>query len=128
MRAMTFSVAAILLVAAGLAIFWPGRIGPGLGRRPGSGRLAKPAPRGQIPSAPAAHRARRIPLRPALRRTRGSARRGGGSLCGWSFGDQPADKTLTDKLNEKQEFEFVETPLKDVVADSCRMKPAFNSS
>ena len=30
MRAMTFSVAAMLLIAAGLAIFWPGRnAGPG---------------------------------------------------------------------------------------------------
>jgi hypothetical protein len=33
MRAMTFSVAAVLLMAAGLAIFWPGRnAGPGAAR------------------------------------------------------------------------------------------------
>jgi len=82
MRVMTFSVAAMLLVAAGLAIFWPGRsAGPGLAIVAAQDREEATAkeqpPQAVLAKAPA--------------------------------------PTLADKLTERHNYEFVETPLKDVV-------------
>lgn len=91
MRLTTFSAAAIVLVAAGLAIFWPGRnAGPGVAAVVAQEEEAKAAdPADTKPALDA----------PPL--------------------EKPADKSseseLTAKLNKRIDAEFIETPLKDAL-------------
>jgi hypothetical protein len=87
MRVTTFSVAATLLLAAGIVTFWPGRnAGPGvaqLGAQDAEKEVARD-PFGAPPPKPQA-------------KARGT-------------------RTLEDVLQQRVEFEFVETPLVDVIA------------
>jgi hypothetical protein len=85
MRMTTFSAATIILVAAGLAIFWPGRnAGPGVAQ---VGAQDQPKPTGEegVPADKAGTK------------------------------EASTGQTLADRLNKRQDFTFVETPLKDVI-------------
>ena len=104
MRVTTFSVAAILLVAAALAIVWPARnAGPGVAavlaqEPPAKPRAAAGAPAGApkgsgTAAAPAAAEADPFGAGPPTK--------------------ERVSKTLADKLNQKRDYEFIETPLKD---------------
>jgi negative regulator of sigma E activity len=99
MRLTTFSVAAMILLAAGLAIFWPGRnAAPGLAvviaQAPNADPFATP-PAGQEAAPKVAQEA--APEQPK--------------------GPQPsADLVIEERLNKTTDLEFVEMPLKDVVA------------
>jgi len=85
-RLTTFSVAATLLLAAGIAIFWPGRnAAPGVARAVAQ----NPKPGGTDPSGP--------PAKP-------------------SNDKRTAEARIEEELNKQTTLEVVETPLKDVVA------------
>jgi hypothetical protein len=89
MSITTASVAAVLLLAAGIITFWPGgNAGPGVAQT-----IAQQAD----PFAP----------------PRGAS--GGGGQPAQPVETKPAETTLTDKLNQRFDAEFIETPLKDVV-------------
>jgi hypothetical protein len=97
MRLTTFSVAATLLFAAGLAIFWPGRnAAPGVANAIGQVKdqrdpfAAPPAEKAASTEKDAAKNAK-----PASRRT--------------------AAAVIDDKLNQMTTLDVVEMPLKDVV-------------
>src|SRR5262245_41700446 len=87
MRMMSISVMAILLAAAGLAILWPA---PSAG--PGSAAAVA-----QDREQPAAEQSKPAEDKPAEAKPEEGA------------------KSLADKLTQRGDFEFIETPLKDVV-------------
>jgi len=110
MRVTTFSVAAILLVAAALAIVWPARnAGPGVAAVLAQEPPAKPRA-AAVPDpfgAPAGDPFGAPPGAPAAAP--------GAAVDPFAAGppaNRPA-KTLTDKLNQKRDYQFIETPLKD---------------
>jgi hypothetical protein len=82
MRVISFSMAAVLLLAAGLAIFWPGR-----NAGPGVATVAAQAPK---------------PPEEAKSSERASA--------------PESSVRIGDVLNQKMDFHYTETPLKDVVS------------
>src|SRR5262245_28953890 len=95
MRVTTFSMAAMVLVAAGLAIFWPGRnAAPGV-----AAVVAQPpkAAEARDPfGAPEAAGQREAPRQPAVERP-------------------SAARRIEAELNKTTEIDMVEMPLKDVV-------------
>jgi HAAS domain-containing protein len=89
MRLTTFSVAAILLLAAGLATFWPGR-----NAAPGAAALIAQAPKAADPFGPPESAAPEKPRR---------------------ISRPTAAAVIEEKLNKPTTLEVVEMPLKDVV-------------
>src|SRR5262245_52984792 len=93
MRVMTFSIAATLLIAAGLAIFWPGRnAAPGAAALIAQGpKVVTQAERVGQPEAAAPEKPRSV-VRPSA-----------------------AAAAIEEKLNKPTNLPAVEMPLKDVV-------------
>ena len=89
MRLTTASVAAVALIAAGIVTFWPGG-------NAGPGRATTVA---QDPNQPGT----------------GPQQAGGRPGTGVPTAGTPAESTLADKLNQRLDAEFVETPLKDAI-------------
>jgi hypothetical protein len=99
MRVTTFSVAATVLIAAGIAIFWPGR-----NAGPGVAALVAQNPQVDPFRAPAAA-AQNPAVDPFA----------AGPAAAAKEPEKAKQKTLEEKLNQRFTIEFVETPLSEAI-------------
>ena len=101
MRLTTMSVAAVVLIAAGIVTFWPGN-----NAGPGRALVVAQDPDKADPNKPG----QADPFAPP---------------AGAPAATAAASETLAEKLNVRTDAEFVETPLKDTIeflADKCNLQ------